>query len=492
MLSAAAPLYPVGVTESPAAQSRVGPDADADTPQYRYTAELAGEIERAWQQTWARLGTFNVPNPVGSLAPADGGPVPDDKMFVQDMFPYPSGEGLHVGHPLGYIATDVYARYFRMTGRNVLHALGFDSFGLPAEQYAVQTGTHPRTRTEANIVNFRRQLGRLGLGHDARRSFSTTDVEFYKWTQWIFLQIYNAWFDPAVNKARPITELVAEFDSGARTLDDGRQWSALSAGERADVIDAYRLVYRADSMVNWCPGLGTVLANEEVTSDGRSDRGNFPVFRKRLRQWMMRITAYSDRLLDDLDALDWPEKVKTMQRNWIGRSTGASALFRADHVRHRGVHHPARHVVRRHLSGAGARTRPGRPADGRGLARRRRRALDLRRGHARPRRSPHTGRRSRPSRTWSARRARPRPACSSARMRPIRPTGNRSRSSSPTTCWPATAPARSWPCPVTTNATGSSPTSSACRSSRSLPAAIFHRPPTPATARWSTPTTSTD
>jgi leucyl-tRNA synthetase len=322
------------VTESPTAQSHLSPeaatDADADTPQYRYTAELAGEIERVWQQTWAQRGTFNVPNPVGSLAPPDGTELPEDKMFVQDMFPYPSGEGLHVGHPLGYIATDVYARYFRMTGRNVLHALGFDAFGLPAEQYAVQTGTHPRTRTEANIVNFRRQLGRLGLGHDARRSFSTTDVEFYKWTQWIFLQIYNAWFDQAANKARPIAELIDEFDSGARTLDDGRQWSQLSAGERADVIDSHRLVYRAESMVNWCPGLGTVLANEEVTSDGRSDRGNFPVFRKRLRQWMMRITAYSDRLLEDLDVLDWPEKVKTMQRNWIGRSTGASALFRAE------------------------------------------------------------------------------------------------------------------------------------------------------------------
>ena len=299
----------------------------ADTPQHRYTAELAGEIERAWQQTWADSGTFNVPNPVGSLAPPDGAPVPADKMFVQDMFPYPSGEGLHVGHPLGYIATDVYARYFRMTGRNVLHALGFDAFGLPAEQYAIQTGTHPRIRTEANIVNFRRQLGRLGFGHDARRSFSTTDADYYKWTQWIFLQIYNAWFDPAVNKARPIAELVAEFDSGARTLDDGRAWSELSAGERADVIDSYRLVYRADSVVNWCPGLGTVLANEEVTSEGRSERGNFPVFRKRLRQWMMRITAYSDRLLEDLEVLDWPEKVKTMQRNWIGRSTGASVLF---------------------------------------------------------------------------------------------------------------------------------------------------------------------
>lgn len=326
------PLYPVQVTESPTTSTGSGSGAaqpDSDAPPHRYTAALAGRIEGVWQDNWAKRGTFNVPNPVGSLAPADGSPVPDDKLFVQDMFPYPSGEGLHVGHPLGYIATDVYARYFRMTGRNVLHALGFDAFGLPAEQYAVQTGTHPRTRTEANVVNFRRQLGRLGLGHDSRRSFSTTDVEFYKWTQWIFLQIYNAWFDPAANKARPIAELVAEFDSGARWLEDGRDWAALSAGERADVIDSHRLVYRADSLVNWCPGLGTVLANEEVTADGRSDRGNFPVFRKRLRQWMMRITAYSDRLLDDLEVLDWPEPVKAMQRNWIGRSTGAKALFAA-------------------------------------------------------------------------------------------------------------------------------------------------------------------
>ncbi|SRX92830.1 putative leucyl-tRNA synthetase LeuS (leucine--tRNA ligase) (LEURS) [Mycobacterium tuberculosis H37Rv] [Mycobacterium shimoidei] len=314
------PLYPVQVTESPI-------EPDSEVPRYRYTAELARHIEQTWQDNWARWGTFNVANPVGSLAPTDGSTVPEDKMFVQDMFPYPSGEGLHVGHPLGYIATDVYARYFRMTGHNVLHALGFDAFGLPAEQYAVQTGTHPRERTEANIVNFRRQLGRLGFGHDARRSFSTTDVEFYKWTQWIFLQIYNAWFDVDANKARPIAELIAEFESGARTLDDGRDWSTLSAGERADVIDSHRLVYQADSMVNWCPGLGTVLANEEVTADGRSDRGNFPVFRKRLRQWMMRITAYAERLLDDLELLDWPEKVKTMQRNWIGRSTGAAALF---------------------------------------------------------------------------------------------------------------------------------------------------------------------
>lgn len=328
-------LYPVQVTEPPTtgAESNSGAvQTDPDAPTYRYTAALAGRIESTWQENWAKLGTFNVPNPVGSLAPTDGTPVPADKLFVQDMFPYPSGEGLHVGHPLGYIATDVYARYFRMTGHNVLHALGFDSFGLPAEQYAVQTGTHPRTRTEANVVNFRRQLGRLGLGHDSRRSFSTTDVEFYKWTQWIFLQIYNAWFDTSARKARPIGELIAEFDSGARPLEDGRDWGTLSAGERAEVIDGHRLVYRADSMVNWCPGLGTVLANEEVTADGRSDRGNFPVFRKRLRQWMMRITAYADRLLDDLELLDWPEPVKTMQRNWIGRSTGTRALFSASNA----------------------------------------------------------------------------------------------------------------------------------------------------------------
>jgi len=312
------------VTDSPTADSG---EIDPDLPAQRYTAELAAQIEARWQDNWRIRGTFDVPNPVGSLAPPDGGAVPEDKMFVQDMFPYPSGEGLHVGHPLGYIATDVYARYFRMTGRNVLHALGFDSFGLPAEQYAVQTGTHPRTRTEANIANFRRQLGRLGLGHDQRRSFSTTDTDYYRWTQWIFLQIYNAWFDPDLDRARPVSELIAEFEAGTRPLDDGRRWTELSSTERAEVLDAHRLVYRADSMVNWCPGLGTVLANEEVTPEGRSERGNFPVFRKRLRQWMMRITAYSDRLLEDLDLLDWPEKVKTMQRNWIGRSTGAAVFF---------------------------------------------------------------------------------------------------------------------------------------------------------------------
>ncbi|WP_068002549.1 leucine--tRNA ligase [Nocardia pseudobrasiliensis] len=295
-------------------------------PAHRYNAYLAGRVESKWQRNWDERGTFHAPNPVGPLA----GETPADKLFIQDMFPYPSGAGLHVGHPLGYIATDVFARFHRMHGRNVLHALGYDAFGLPAEQYAVQTGAHPRVTTESNIANMRRQLDRLGLGHDRRRSFSTTDPEFYKWTQWIFLRIYNAWYDTSANKARPIAELAAEFASGARQTADGRPWAELSAAERGAVLDSYRLVYQSDSMVNWCPGLGTVLANEEVTADGRSERGNFPVFRKRLRQWMMRITAYADRLVDDLDLLDWPDNVKAMQRNWIGRSRGAQVRFAAD------------------------------------------------------------------------------------------------------------------------------------------------------------------
>ncbi|OUC77025.1 leucine--tRNA ligase [Gordonia lacunae] len=307
----------------------------AGTTAHRYTASVAGEIEQRWQQTWSDEHAYEAPNPVGPLAgdlSAFGGGSADaaDKLFVQDMFPYPSGAGLHVGHPLGFIASDVFARYQRMTGKNVLHTMGFDSFGLPAEQYAVQTGTHPRTTTEQNIERYLGQIRRLGLGHDERRRVATTDVDFYRWTQWIFLQIYNSWYDADQGKARRISELVDEFASGARTLGgkhEGRDWADLSPAERTEVLDDHRLVYLSDSLVNWCPGLGTVLANEEVTADGRSDRGNFPVFRKHLRQWMMRITAYSDRLLDDLDLLDWPDKVKSMQRNWIGRSRGAQVRF---------------------------------------------------------------------------------------------------------------------------------------------------------------------
>ena len=291
---------------------------------HRYTAELANTIEQKWQAYWRDNQTFYAPNPVGDLA--TGEEMPKDKLNVQDMFPYPSGVGLHVGHPLSYIATDVYARYNRMLGKNVLHTLGYDAFGLPAEQYAIQTGTHPRVTTEANIANMRRQLAMLGLGHDPRRSVATTGPEFYKWTQWIFLQIYNAWFDHEQQKARPIEDLVRDLMSGVRKTKDGRNFRDLTTQEHK-AIDEFRLVYLSDSMVNWCPGLGTVLANEEVTADGRSERGNYPVFRKRLRQWMMRITDYSDRLLDDLELLQWPEKVKSMQRNWIGRSRGAEVAF---------------------------------------------------------------------------------------------------------------------------------------------------------------------
>ncbi|MCZ2523173.1 leucine--tRNA ligase [Streptomyces sp. HB2AG] len=299
------------------------------TPAAKYDAALAAEIEARWQDFWEDHGTFEAPNPVGPLA-GEAGLVERPKKFVMDMFPYPSGAGLHVGHPLGFIATDVYARYQRMTGHNVLHTLGFDAFGLPAEQYAVQTGTHPRTTTLENIGNMRRQLRRLGLGHDKRRSISTIDPDYYRWTQWIFLQIFNSWYDPQAGKARPIDTLVEQFATGARPVPGGRDWSALSAAEKADLLGEYRLAYASEAPVNWCPGLGTVLANEEVTADGRSERGNFPVFKAKLRQWMMRITAYSDRLIDDLELLDWPEAIKLQQRNWIGRSEGARVDFAVD------------------------------------------------------------------------------------------------------------------------------------------------------------------
>ncbi|NBE50518.1 leucine--tRNA ligase [Streptomyces boluensis] len=298
---------------------------------HRYTAAVAADIEARWQDFWDANGTYEAPNPSGDLA-GDPAVAARPKKFIMDMFPYPSGAGLHVGHPLGYIATDVFARFQRMTGHNVLHTLGFDAFGLPAEQYAVQTGTHPRASTEANMVNMKAQLRSLGLGHDKRRSFATIDPDYYKWTQWIFLQIFNSWYDEDAKKARPIAELVAQFESGERAVpadETGttRAWTALTPAERAEVLGDYRLAYASDAPVNWCPGLGTVLANEEVTADGRSERGNFPVFKSKLRQWNMRITAYADRLIDDLDGLDWPDAIKLQQRNWIGRSEGARVDF---------------------------------------------------------------------------------------------------------------------------------------------------------------------
>jgi leucyl-tRNA synthetase len=287
---------------------------------------LAAEIELRWQDRWEADGTYEAPNPAGPLADPEA--VADrPRRYVLDMFPYPSGAGLHVGHPFGYISTDVYARYRRTRGDNVLHAMGYDAFGLPAEQFAVRTGAHPRTTTEDNIATMRRQLRRIGLGHDARRSVATTDVEFYRWTQWVFTQIFESWFDTEADVARPIAELLAAFESGERPTPDGRAWNELAEGERRAIIDDHRLVYSAEMPVNWCPGLGTVLANEEVTAEGRSDIGNYPVFRRNMRQWVMRITSYSDRLLADLDLLDWPEPIKVMQRNWIGRSTGANVCF---------------------------------------------------------------------------------------------------------------------------------------------------------------------
>ena len=298
----------------------------ADFPSFRYNATFAATLESKWQDFWDDNATFNTPNPAGPLAEPEK-VAGREKLFVLDMFPYPSGAGLHVGHPLGYIGTDVFARFKRMTGFNVLHALGYDSFGLPAEQHAIATGIHPRVNTETNIANMRRQLRRLGLGHDPRRSVSTTDENYYRWTQWVFLQIFNSWFDKELGKARPISELEDLYATGKRTVDDGRSWSELSRNEQRKVVDAQRLVYLTEAPVNWCPGLGTILANEEVTADGRSDIGNFPVFKRNMRQWMMNITAYSDRLLDDLNRLDWPEPIKLMQRNWIGRSEGARVRF---------------------------------------------------------------------------------------------------------------------------------------------------------------------
>ncbi len=320
----------------PAASTNTGDSA----PPFRYGAALANQIEAKWQDHWERERTFAAPNPG-----EPGFDASRAKQFILDMFPYPSGVGLHVGHPLGFIATDIYARFLRMTGHNVLHAMGYDAFGLPAEQYAVQTNTHPRVTTEKNIATMRRQMRRLGLAHDPRRSVSTTDTEFYRWTQWIFLQIYNSWYDgradapggtgvPPVGepprarqgRARPISELIAEFESGKRPTSTTKAWAKMTDAERRAEVDAHRLAYLTEVPVNWCPGLGTVLANEEVI-DGKSERGNFPVYRRPLKQWMMRITAYADRLLEDLEPLAWPEAIKAMQRNWIGRSEGAFVDF---------------------------------------------------------------------------------------------------------------------------------------------------------------------
>lgn len=264
-------------------------------------------IEPKWQAYWENLNTFAAPDkPAAEQA----------KLYVLDMFPYPSGNGLHVGHPEGYTATDIVCRAARMQGKAVMHPMGFDSFGLPAEEHAIKTGEHPRVQTEQNIATFRRQLKSLGFSYDWDREIATTDVEYFKWTQWIFLQIFDTWFDHEQQRGRPIAELVIPDDVKAMGPDFARTW-----------VDEQRLAYQSEAPVNWCPALGTVLANEEVI-DGKSERGGHPVERRPLKQWMMRITAYGDRLENDLEGVDWSEGIKALQRNWIGRSTGAEVDFK--------------------------------------------------------------------------------------------------------------------------------------------------------------------
>ncbi|MCG8450541.1 MAG: class I tRNA ligase family protein, partial [Pirellulales bacterium] len=265
-------------------------------------------VEPKWQAYWDEHQTFATPRlPRG------------EKIYALDMFPYPSGDGLHVGHPEGYTATDIVCRTARMQGKSVLHPMGFDSFGLPAEEHAIKTGEHPRVQTEQNIDTFRRQLKMLGFSYDWSRELATTDVEYFRWTQWIFLQLYDTWFDHAAQKGRPISELPIP--------DHIKSLKEIKPLAYYNWIDERRLAYQLEAPVNWCPALGTVLANEEVI-DGKSERGNHPVERRPLRQWMLRITEYADRLEKDLDGLDWPEGVKALQRNWIGRSTGAEVDFK--------------------------------------------------------------------------------------------------------------------------------------------------------------------
>src|SRR3954464_14449338 len=258
------------------------------------------QIEAKWQRLWEERQTFHAPNPgEPGFDPAQ------PKYYALDMFPYPSGAGLHVGHPEGYIATDIVARFKRMCGFNVLHPMGWDAFGLPAEQYAIKTGQHPAVTTAENVAKFKAQLGRVGLAYDWAREVNTTDPNYYRWTQWIFLQLYGSWYNPETRRAEPI---------------------ASSDGEDPDSV---RLAYVSEAPVNWCPALGTVLANEEVI-EGKSEVGGHPVERRPMRQWMLRITAFADRLIDELEGLDWPESIKLLQRNWIGRSVGAEIVFQLD------------------------------------------------------------------------------------------------------------------------------------------------------------------
>ena len=276
------------------------------------------EIERKWQSRWAENHTFKA--------------VEDEsrpKYYVLDMFPYPSGAGLHVGHPLGYIASDIFSRYKRLCGFNVLHPMGYDAFGLPAEQYAIQTGQHPAVTTEKNISRYREQLDRIGFSYDWSREVRTCDPEYYKWTQWAFLKMFGSWYDRNLDKARPIEDLVRAFEtSGTEGINaacteeisfTAEQWKSMTDKEKSDTLMNWRIAYQGETSVNWCPQLGTVLANDEV-KEGYSVRGGFPVEQKKMTQWQLRVSAYASRLLDDLETLDWTDSLKEMQRNWIGKS----------------------------------------------------------------------------------------------------------------------------------------------------------------------------
>lgn len=283
------------------------------------------EIEPKWQQYWREQKVYRADN--DSNKP---------HFYVLDMFPYPSGAGLHVGHPLGYIASDIYARYKRQRGFNVLHPMGYDAYGLPAEQYAIQTGQHPAKTTEQNIARYREQLDKIGFSFDWDREVRTCDPHYYKWTQWTFIQLFNSYYSNEKQQARPIAELIAHLEQqGTEGLDvacsepmhvTAQEWKAMDETQQQQMLMNYRLAYLADIPVNWCPELGTVLANDEVVN-GVSERGGYPVERKLMRQWSLRITAYAQRLVDGLEQVDWTDSLKEIQRNWIGRSEGAAVFF---------------------------------------------------------------------------------------------------------------------------------------------------------------------
>ena len=381
------------------------------------------QIEPKWQAIWEERQLFHAPNPrEKGFDPAK------PKFYMLDMFPYPSGAGLHVGHPEGYTATDIVARYKRMRGFNVLHPMGWDAFGLPAEQYAIKSGQHPAVTTRENVAKFKGQLKRIGFSYDWQREINTTDPGYYKWTQWIFLQIYNSWFNPETKRAEPISTY------------------------HGTDPDSVRLAYVADVPVNWCPELGTVLANEEVI-DGKSEVGGFPVVRRPMRQWMLRITAYAERLIDELDGLDWPEGIKLLQRNWIGRSEGAEIDFKIDESDQEIRVFTTRPdtLYRRYDSWCLRRnirssdlivTEEQWPAVSTSIAN-------------------DTARKESSSNAPICRKKKP--ACSPARTQLIRRTTKRFQSGSLITCWLVTGPGQSVACPRMTSATWNSPKNSIYR-----------------------------